>query len=100
MFQMNGNKIFRRYIIDKIFFLKTNKKVTLEKIILRIVKKNQRKYGHTKTLPYNTIKLFVKNFEIRWKKYKHKNYFYIHSSTWLNGDEKLIDKHRKYNYII
>ena len=86
---MEGNKISRRYIIDK-FFERTNKKVTLQHIISRVVKENQKKYGHTKTLLYNTIQLFIKSFEIRkkckhknyfrWKKYNHKNYFYRHSS--------------------
>ena len=33
--------------------------MTLKYIILRAVRVNQRKYGHTKTLPFNTIKLFV-----------------------------------------
>ena len=56
---MDGNKISRRYILDK-FFERTNKKVTLQNIISRVVKENQRKYGHTKTLSYNTIQLFAR----------------------------------------
>ena len=31
---------------------------------------------------------------------KNENYFYNHSLTWLEGDEKLIEKKGKYNYII
>ena len=54
---------FRKgYIIDK-FFERTNKKVTLQQFITRVVKENQRKYEHTKTLPNNTIQLFVKIFD-------------------------------------
>ena len=74
--------------------------MTLKYIILRAVKENEKKYGHTDTLPYNIFKLFVEKFKIRWKKYKHKNYFYRHSSTLLDGDEKLIYKNGRYYYII
>ena len=73
-------KIFKRYIINR-FLERTNKKVTLRKIILRVIKENQR------TIPYT---LFY------WKKYKHKNYFYRHSSTWLDGNEKFIEKNGRY----
>ena len=44
-------RLRERIFIDR-FFERTNKKVALQQIILRVVKENQRKYGHTKTLLY------------------------------------------------
>ena len=91
IFHMDGNKA-RRYVINK-FFERTNK-VTLQQTNLKVVKENQRKYGHTKLFH---IHYLIIRFEICWKKYKHKNYFYRHSSKRLGGDEKLIEKNGRYN---
>ena len=96
---MDGNKISRMYIIYKCFE-RTNKKVTLQQTILKVVKEKSKEIQRHKTLPYNTIQLFVKSFEIRWKEYRYKNYFYRHSSTSLDDDEELIEKNSKYIYII
>ena len=54
-----------------------------KKIILRVVKENQKENKHTTAIPYNPIQLFVTGFV---------NYFYRHFSTGLDDDEKNIEK--------
>ena len=58
---MDGNKVSRMYIIDR-FYERTNKKVTFKQITWRVVKKNQRKYGHNKTVPYTLFNYSSKVF--------------------------------------
>ena len=95
LLQMDRNKISRKLIIEN-FFEKNNKNIKLEEIISKVIKENQRKYGHSKTVPDDKIKFLVKNFKIRWNKCKNKSYFYKKFSSWLDIEEKLVDKNGKF----
>ena len=45
---MDENKISRKYITNK-FFEKNQQEGDIQQIILRVVKENKKKYGHTKS---------------------------------------------------